>query len=147
MLTSVTVDFSRRLCRRLGLRRFDLLSTIGWASKTGFLTNPSWDQYYKTDFAATQLMARFWCIIWVCTCNFAISIWSSPNATYIAAANKYFWTQLVPQIMHQNLAILLWQFCYGKISFIVLVPGSSWRRRRPTTCTSSPSSSISSWRV
>ena len=81
------------------------------------------DQYYKNDFAITQLTARFWCIILVCTCNFAISIWSSPNATYIAASNKYFWTQLAPQIMHQNLAIILWQFCYGKISFLVFVPG------------------------
>ena len=24
--------------------------------------------------------------------------------------------------MHQNLAVLLWLLCYGKISFIVLVP-------------------------
>ena len=39
---------------------------------------------------------------------------SSPNATYIAAENKHFWTQLTPQIMHQNLAIILRQFCYGK---------------------------------
>ena len=68
-------------------------------------------------------MARFWCIIWVCTCNFAISIWSSPNATYKATANKYFWNQLAPQIMHQNLAVMLRQFCYSKISFIVFVPG------------------------
>ena len=68
-------------------------------------------------------MARFWCIIWVCTCNFSISIWSSPNATYKATANKYFWNQLAPQIMHQNLAVMLRQFCYSKISFIVFVPG------------------------
>ena len=81
------------------------------------------DKYCKTDFAITQLIAIFWFIIWVCTCNFAISTWSSPIATYMAAANKHFWTQLAPQIMHQNLAIILWQFCYGKISFLVFVPG------------------------
>ena len=32
-------------------------------------------------------------------------------------------TRLVPEIMHQNLAIILWQFNYGKNSFIALVPG------------------------
>ena len=31
-------------------------------------------------------------------------------------------THLVPKIMHQNLAITLQQFNYGKNSFIVLVP-------------------------
>ena len=25
---------------------------------------PAREQYYKTDFAITQFMARFWCIIW-----------------------------------------------------------------------------------
>ena len=75
------------------------------------------------------LRARFWCIIWVCTCNFTISIWSSPNATYVAAANKYFVSQLAPKIMHQILAVILRQFCSGKISFIVMVPGQTLRRR------------------
>ena len=76
------------------------------------------EQCYKTDFAITQLMARFRCIISACTCNFAISIWSSPNATYIEAAFKYFWTQLASQIIHQNLAVILQEFNYGKNSFI-----------------------------
>ena len=29
-------------------------------------------------------------------------------------------THLVSKIMHQNLAVILWQFNYGKNSFIVL---------------------------
>ena len=32
-------------------------------------------------------------------------------------------THLVPKIMHQNLAVILQQFNYGKNIFIVLVPG------------------------
>ena len=36
-------------------------------------------------------------------------------------------THLVPKIMHQNLAVILHQFNYGKNSFIVLVPGFIWR--------------------
>ena len=49
----------------------------------------------KTDFAETQfcceITARFWCMILVsvCTCNFALSIWSYPNATYITDTNTY----------------------------------------------------------
>ena len=31
--------------------------------------------------------------------------------------------QVQTQIMHQNLAIILWQLCYGIFSFIILVPG------------------------
>ena len=38
-------------------------------------------------------------------------------------------THLVSKIMHQNLAINLWQFNYGKNSFAVLVPGG---RRGPS---------------
>ena len=30
----------------------------------------------------------------------------------------------VPKILHQNLALILWQLIYGKLSFIVLVPGT-----------------------
>ena len=47
-------------------------------------------------------MARFWCIIWAFTCNFAISVWSSSNVTYIAASYKYFWIQFAPKITHQK---------------------------------------------
>ena len=40
-------------------------------------------------------------------------------------------THLVPKIMHQNLAVILWQFNYGKSSFMVLIPGHTvslhWR--------------------
>ena len=32
-------------------------------------------------------------------------------------------THLVPKIMHQNLAVILWQFYLGQNGFIVLVPG------------------------
>ena len=32
--------------------------------------------------------------------------------------------QLALQIMHQNLTVILQQFCYGKISFAVLFPGA-----------------------
>ena len=31
-------------------------------------------------------------------------------------------THLVRKIIHQNLAVILWQLNYSKISFIVLVP-------------------------
>ena len=31
-------------------------------------------------------------------------------------------THLVPKIVHQNLAVILWQFNYSENSFIVLVP-------------------------
>ena len=78
-------------------------------------------------------MAKFRCIIWVCICNFAISIWSSPNTTFIAAANKYIWTQLTPQVMHQNIAVILRQFCYGNISFIIFVPGRARASSRGRT--------------
>ena len=37
--------------------------------------------------------------------------------------------------MHQNLAIILWQFCYGKISFIVLVPGQQPAELLPSPTT------------
>ena len=33
--------------------------------------------------------------------------------------------------MDKNLAIILWQLCYGKISFIVLVPGQRGLPNRP----------------
>ena len=38
---------------------------------------------------------------------------------------------LVPKIMHQNLAIILWQFCNSKNSFIVLTPGQRVKIYRP----------------
>ena len=34
-----------------------------------------------------KITARFWCMILVCIFNFVLSIWSYPNATYIADAN------------------------------------------------------------
>ena len=34
-------------------------------------------------------------------------------------------THLVSKLMHQNLAVIIWQFNYGKNSFIVLVPGTT----------------------
>ena len=42
---------------------------------------------------------------------------------HLDGANLQMQTHLVPKIMHQNLAINLWQFNYSKNSFIVLVPG------------------------
>ena len=36
-----------------------------------------------------KIAARFWCMILVFTCNFALSIWSYPKATYIADVNVY----------------------------------------------------------
>ena len=30
--------------------------------------------------------------------------------------------QVQTQIMYQSLAVMLWQLCYGKINFVVLVP-------------------------
>ena len=38
--------------------------------------------------------------------------------------------QVQTQIMHQNVAVILQQLCYHKISFTVLVPdGMKWLRR------------------
>ena len=45
------------------------------------------DQYYKTQHNYHNIMARLWSMI--CFCNFALSIWSSYNATFNAATNKY----------------------------------------------------------
>ena len=46
-------------------------------------------------------------MIWVCTCNFALSIWCYPNAIYKADPNMYwFRTHLAPIIMNQNLAVI-----------------------------------------
>ena len=38
--------------------------------------------------------------------------------------------QVQTQIMDQSVAIMLWQLCYGKISFIELVPVDALRRIR-----------------
>ena len=48
---------------------------------------------------------------------------------------KHFKTHWAPQIMHQNLGVILQQLSYSKISFIVLVPDCSWpARRSPPRC-------------
>ena len=76
-------------------------------------------------------MAIFWCMILACTCNFALSIWSYPNSTYIA-------TYVLNSLNPSNTAInCSRKLCYGKISFIVLVPGNGpdpgGRNRVPLT--------------
>ena len=64
-------------------------------------------------------------MIWVCTCNFALSIWSSYNVAFMAAANKYLkLTSLSPS---NNASKSSCKLCYCKISFIVLVPGQGYR--------------------
>ena len=42
---------------------------------------------------------------------------------HLDGENLQIQTHLVSKIMHQNLAIILWQFNYGKNSFIALLPG------------------------
>ena len=70
-----------------------------------------------------KIMARFWCIVWDAQWVFK---W-----TYLCLLLRFrtfssWWykftdaTHLVSKIMHQNLAVILWQFNYGKNSFIVL---------------------------
>ena len=61
-------------------------------------------------------------IKWVCICKFAPSRWKCPNSKQQA--------QICPlenslgiSPMHQNLAVILRQFNYGKNSFTVLIPG------------------------
>ena len=63
-------------------------------------------------------MARFWCMIWVCTCNIALSVLRYPNVNYIAAANKYWFELTWPP---NNASKSSRKLCYYKISFIVRV--------------------------
>ena len=58
---------------------FDFCSS---GTNTIKLILPSWHNCCK-------VMAKFWCMILVCTCNFALSIWSYPNVAYISDANMY----------------------------------------------------------
>ena len=86
--------------------------------------NASRDQYYKTDFAVTQLTARFLCINWklsefetvhIC-CKGSIRITSNWQCKVAGTS----WN-------HSSKSSSL--LYYGKISFIVLVP-AGWSRAR-----------------
>ena len=46
------------------------------------------DKYYKTDFAVTQLTAKFWCIIWGAQ-------WCQPSTLFVAAIKAAFWDLLM----------------------------------------------------
>ena len=85
----------------------------------------SWDQYYKTDFAVAEFMARFWSII--CGAKWCQLITYLSVAAIKAALEELqidgAKLEAQIQIMDQSLAITLRQFNYGKISLIVVVPG------------------------
>ena len=66
-------------------------------------------------------------------------------------ANLQMQTHLVSKIMHQNLAVKLWQFNYGKKSFIVLFPAPPWlwrwRYKAFARCRRSKGLRRSTWRL
>ena len=62
-----------------------------------------WDQYYKADFAVTQLLGRFWCCIWVAKYLFADAIQTLLWELQTDSAELHLQTQ----IMHQNIEVIL----------------------------------------
>ena len=70
-------------------------------------------------------MAYFWCLIWGAQWIFK---WTYLHLLLRTRSFSSWWckfayaAQFVPKIMHQNLAIILWQMYYSKINFAVCVP-------------------------
>ena len=96
---------------------------LRWLAQSGYPDLDSWEQYYKTDFAVTHSLWLYFDALFdglsefktvhICICHK-----DSITITKIDCEKL----QVQTQIMNQNLAIILWHLCYGKISFIVLVP-------------------------
>ena len=76
----------------------------------------AWDHYYKTEFKASVVKLRLdfdaWFVFVPTTLHF-LSVWSYPNATYIADPNMY-WFELASKSSCK--------LSYDKISFLELVP-------------------------
>ena len=70
----------------------------------------------------SKITLRFWCIVWDAQLVFKWT-YLGLGHFHLDGANLQMQTHLVPKKMHQNLAVILQQFNYGKNIFIVLVPG------------------------
>ena len=65
-------------------------------------------------------MARFWFMIWVCTCNFSLSILV---IVMLSLWQMQIWTVLNSLSPSNNASKYSHKLCYSEISFIVLLPG------------------------
>ena len=87
------------------------------------------DQYYKTLFChnwtAIKLRQDFealWEVLSGFSSGHTCACCSGLGHFDLVGVNLQMQTHLVSKIMHQNLAVILWQFNYSKNSFIVFYP-------------------------